>query len=58
MYCLPIKAKSVEELSEKITLITTEYYHDYTVHELNFTPANEDCEWYSCLLLLTKDDEK
>ena len=58
MYCIPVKAKSIDELSEKITFITNEYYFDYTVHEINFSVPTDDCEWYSCLLLLTKDDEK
>ena len=58
MYCLPIKAKTLDELNEKIYHIVEEYYFGYTVHELNFSTPTEDCEWYSCLLLLTKDDEK
>ena len=57
MYCLPIKAKTLDELNEKIYHIVEEYYSGYTVHELNFTTPTEDCEWYSCLILLTKDDE-
>ena len=57
MYCLPVKAKTLDELHEKIYTIVSDYYYGYTVHELNFTRPIEDCEWYSCLLLLTKDDE-
>ena len=57
MYCLPIKAKTLDELNEKIYHIVEEYYFGYTVHELNFSTPTEDCEWYSCLILLTKDDE-
>ena len=57
MYCLPVKAKTLEELHEKIYNIVSDYYYGYTVHELNFTQPTEDCEWYSCLILLTKDDE-
>ena len=57
MYCLPVKAKTVDELNEKIYYIIDEYYYGYTVHELNFSTPTEDCEWYSCLILLTKDDE-
>ena len=57
MYCLPIKAKTLDELNEKIYNIVSDYYSGYTVHELNFTTPTEDCEWYSCLILLTKDDE-
>ena len=58
MYCLPVKAKTLDELNEKIYHIVEEYYLGYTVHELNFTRPSEDCEWYSCLILLTKDDDK
>lgn len=58
MYCLPVKGKTLEELNGKIYTIVNEYYYDYTVHELNFTCPTEDCEWYSCLLLLTKGDEE
>ena len=57
MYCLPVKAKTLEELHEKIYHIVEEYYYGYTVHELNFTRPTEDCEWYTCLILLTKEDE-
>ena len=58
MYCLPIKAKTLDELHEKIYTIVSDYYYGYTVHELNFTRPTEDCEWYSCLLLLTKEDDE
>ena len=58
MYCLPIKAKSMNELSEKISYIVNEYYNGYQVFEMNFSTPTEDCEWYSCLLLLTKDDDE
>ena len=57
MYCLPIRGKTLEEMNEKIYTIVQEYYYGYTVHELNFTTPSEDCEWYSCLLLLTKEDD-
>ena len=57
MYCLPIKAKTLDELNERIYNIVEECYFGYTVHELNFSTPTEDCEWYSCLLLLTKEDE-
>ena len=57
MYCLPVKAKTLDELHEKIYHIVEEYYFGYTVHELNFTRPTEDCEWYSCLILLTKEDD-
>ena len=58
MYCLPVKAKTLDELNEKIYHIIDEYYCGYTVHELNFTTTTDDCEWYSCLLLLTKEDDE
>lgn len=58
MYCLPVKAKTLDELHEKIYYIVEGYYFGYTVHELNFTRPTEDCEWYSCLLLFTKEDDE
>ena len=57
MYCLPFKAKSIEELRANIHLVCSEYYPSYTVHELNHTVPTEDCEYYSCLVLLTEEDK-
>lgn len=57
MYCLPFKAKSIEELRANIHLVCSEYYPSYTVHELNHTAPTEDCEFYSCLVLLTEEDK-
>ena len=56
MFCLPIKGKSIEELSQKVSLYALQYI-GYTIHEINFTTPTKDCEWYSCLLLMIKDDE-
>ena len=57
MYCLPFKAKSVEELREKINLVCREYYPDYIIHEMNHTAPNDECDYYSCLVLLTEGDK-
>ena len=56
MYCLPIKGKSIEELSNKVSLYALQY-RGHTIHEINFNTPTKDCEWYSCLLLIVKDDE-
>ena len=57
MFCLPIKGKTIEDMTEKINMLVNEYYYGYTVHQISFNRPTEDCEWYSCLILLTKDDE-
>lgn len=57
MYCLPFKAKSIEELRANINLVCSEYYPSYNVYELNHTAPTEDCEYYSCLVLLTEEDK-
>lgn len=57
MFCLPIKGKSIEELSQKVSTYSLQYAN-YRVYEINFTTPTDECEWYSCLLIFTKDDEK
>lgn len=57
MYCLPFKAKTIEELREKINLLCSEYYPDYIIHEMNHTAPTDECEYYSCLVLLTEEDK-
>ena len=57
MYCLPIKAKSIEEMSSKIDEIVNEYYYGCTVHQLGFTRPTDECDWYTCLLLIEKGEE-
>ena len=56
MYCLPFKAKTIEELREKINLVCSEYYPNYIIHEMNHTKPTDECEYYSCLVLLTEED--
>ena len=56
MFCIPVKGKSLEELSNKVSHYALQYI-GYTIHEINFNTPKGDCEWYSCLLLMIKDDE-
>lgn len=57
MMCYLVKGKTVEELSSNIKEYINRH-QDCEVHTFNYNKPTSQSEFYSCLLLLIKEDEE
>ena len=55
MFTIPVKGKSIDELSSKINELVNQY-PDCEIYELNYETPSLDNDWYSCLILIVKDE--